>query len=93
MVTNQKGFFIKKSKKKSELSIQIAKVSRQKMEITDQKINNFQLTKIGGKNEDGNVNYWFYQYKRPMKLCRRVRNKPRRNKDRKWQDPKYVWKI
>ena len=57
MATNQKGFFIKKSKKKSELSIQIAKVSGQKIEITDQKINNFQLTKIVGKNEDGNDNY------------------------------------
>ena len=27
------------------------------------------------------------------KTWRRCRNKPHRNKDRKWQDQKYVWKI
>ena len=67
MATNQKRFFIKKSTEKSELLVQMAKVSGQKTDITDQKTHNFQLTKIG--------------------------NKPRRNKDRKWEDPKYAWKI
>ena len=32
---------------KSELLVQIVKVSRQKIETTNQKIHNFQLTKIG----------------------------------------------
>ena len=36
---------------KSELSIQIAKVSGQKIETTDQKINNLQLMKIGKKRK------------------------------------------
>ena len=49
MVTNQKRVFIKKSTEKSELLVQIAKVSGQKIETTDQKIRNFQLTKIGKK--------------------------------------------
>ena len=47
--TNQKIFFIKKSTEKSELSVQIAKVSGQKIETTDQKIHNFRLAKIGKK--------------------------------------------
>ena len=36
---------------KSKLSVQIAKVSGQKIETTDQKIRNFQLTKIGEKKK------------------------------------------
>ena len=36
---------------KSELSIQIAKVSGQKIETKDQKINNLQLMKIGKKRK------------------------------------------
>ena len=40
---------IEKSTGKSELSVQIAKVSGQKIETPDQKIHNFQLTKIGKK--------------------------------------------
>ena len=49
--TNQKRFFIEKSREKSELSVQITKVNRQKIETTDQKIHNFQLTKIGEKRK------------------------------------------
>ena len=49
--TNQKRFFIEKLTEKSELSVQTAKVSRQKTETTDQKIHNFQLTKIGKKRK------------------------------------------
>ena len=57
MKKNQKSFhqqikkkkFIEKSTEKSEISIQIAKVNRQKIEIMDQKIHNFQLTKIEKK--------------------------------------------
>ena len=37
--------------KKSELSVQIVKVSGQKIETMDQKIHNFQLTKIGKKRK------------------------------------------
>ena len=47
--TNHRRFFIAKSTEKSKLSVQIAKVSGQKIETTDQKIRNFQLTKIGEK--------------------------------------------
>ena len=47
--TNQKRFFIEKSTEKSELAVQIAIVSRQNIETTDQKIHNFQLRKIGKK--------------------------------------------
>ena len=36
---------------KSELSVQIAKVSRKMIETTDQKEHNFQLTKIGEKRK------------------------------------------
>ena len=36
---------------KSELLVQIAKISGQKIEATDQKIHNFQLTKIGKKRK------------------------------------------
>ena len=46
---NQKRFFIKKLMEKSELPVQIAKVSGKKTETTDQKVHNFLLTKIGGK--------------------------------------------
>ena len=49
--TSQKRFFIKKSTEKSELLVQIAKVSGQKMETTDQKIHNCQLTEIGEKRK------------------------------------------
>ena len=51
MATSQKRFFIEKSTEKSELLVQIAKVSGQKIETTDQKIHNFQLTKIGKKRK------------------------------------------
>ena len=51
MATNQKRFFIKKLLEKSELSIQIAKVSRQEIKKMDQKIHNFQLTKIEKKGK------------------------------------------
>ena len=51
LATNKKRFFIEKSTEKSELLAQIAKVSRQKIETTDQKIHNFQLTKIGEKRK------------------------------------------
>ena len=40
----KKKFFIEKSTEKSELSVQLAKVSGHKIETTDQKIHNFQLT-------------------------------------------------
>ena len=40
--TNQKRLFIEKSTEKSELSAQIAKVCRQKIETTDQKIHNWE---------------------------------------------------
>ena len=49
LATSQKRFLIEKSTGKSELSVQIAKVSGQKIETTDQKIHNFQVTKIGKK--------------------------------------------
>ena len=49
--------FIKKSAEKSELLVQIAKVSGRKIETTDQRIHNFQLTKIGEKKEGENDNY------------------------------------
>ena len=48
---NQKRFFIEKSTERSELSVQIAKVSGQKIETKDQKIHNFQLTKIEKKRK------------------------------------------
>ena len=51
LVTNQKIFFIEKSAEKSELLVQIAKVSGQKIETMDQKIHNFQLTKTGKKRK------------------------------------------
>ena len=51
MATSQKRFFIEKSTEKSELLVQTAKVSGQKIETTDQKIHNFQLTKIGKKRK------------------------------------------
>ena len=47
LATNQKRFFIKKLMEKSELSVQIAKLSEKKIETTDQKVHNFQLTKFG----------------------------------------------
>ena len=46
----KKGF-LSNNIEKSKLSVQIAKVSRQKIETTDQKIYNFQLTKIGKKRK------------------------------------------
>ena len=51
MATNQKRFFIEKSTEKSELLVHGAKVCGQKIEAMDQKIRNFQLTKIGKKGE------------------------------------------
>ena len=51
MATNQKRFFIKKLMEKSELSVQIAKLSEKKIETTDQKVHNFQLTKFGKKRK------------------------------------------
>ena len=51
MATNQKRFFIERPMEKSELLVYIAKVSRQKIETKDQKIHNFQLTKIGKKRK------------------------------------------
>ena len=48
---NQKRFFIEKLTEKSELLVQIIKVSGQKIKTTDQKIHNFQLTKIGEKKK------------------------------------------
>ena len=44
---NQKRLFIEKLTEKSQLLVQIIKVSGQKIETTDQKIHNFQLIKIG----------------------------------------------
>ena len=48
MATNQ---IIQKSTEKSELSVQIAKVSRQNIETADQKIHIFHFTKIGKKRK------------------------------------------
>ena len=48
MATNQ---IIQKSTEKSELSVQIAKVSRQNIETADQKIHNFHFTTIGKKRK------------------------------------------
>ena len=44
-------FFIKKLPKKSELSVQIVKVTGRKIETTDQKIHNLQPTKIEKKRK------------------------------------------
>ena len=49
--TSQKRCFIKKLTKKSELLVQIAKVSAKNIETMDQKVHNFQLTKIGKKRK------------------------------------------
>ena len=46
LATNQKRFFIEKLMEKSKLLVQISTVSRKKIEATDQKVHNFQLTKI-----------------------------------------------
>ena len=51
MATNQKRFFMKESTEKSELLVQIEKVSREKIKKTDQKEHNFWLTKIGKKRK------------------------------------------
>ena len=51
MATNQKRFFMKKSTEKSELLVQIEKVSREKIKKTDQNEHNFWLTKIGKKRK------------------------------------------
>ena len=48
---NQKRFFNEKLTEKSELLVQIIKVSGQKIKKTDLKIHNFQLTKIGEKKK------------------------------------------
>ena len=49
MAKNQKRFFVEKLMEKGQLLVQIAKVRGQKIETMDQKIHNFQLTKIGKK--------------------------------------------
>ena len=67
-VTNQKRFFIEKLREKSELSVQIAKVSRQKIETTDQKIHKVQLTTIGKKRKAKMTAIDFHQPTRPTKL-------------------------
>ena len=51
LATNLKNIFIERPMEKSELLVYIAKVSRQKIETNDQKIHNFQLTKIGEKRK------------------------------------------
>ena len=47
--TSQKKFFIEKLTEKSELLVQIAKASEKNVETTDQKVHNFQLTRIRKK--------------------------------------------
>ena len=51
MATNQKRFFIKKLTEKSELLVQIAKVSEKRIETANQKVHTFQLTMIGKKRK------------------------------------------
>ena len=51
MAKNQKRFFVEKLMEKGQLLVQIAKVRGQKIETMDQKIHNFQLTKIGKKRK------------------------------------------
>ena len=48
-----KRFFIDKSVERSELLLQIAKVSGKPIEIIDKKLHNIQLTKIGRKRKAG----------------------------------------
>ena len=48
---------------KSELLVQIAKVSRQKIETTDHKIHDIQLKKTGGKRKVRNQDM-FEKYKK-----------------------------
>ena len=48
---NQKRFFVEKLMEKGELLVQIAKARGQKIETMDQKIHNFQLTKIRKKRK------------------------------------------
>ena len=52
---NQKRFFIGKPVKRSELSLEIAKVSGKPIETTDKKVHNIQLAKIGRKRKTGMV--------------------------------------
>ena len=47
--TNQKSFTIEKTAERSELDLQITKVSGKKIEMTDQKAHNIQLTRLGKK--------------------------------------------
>ena len=54
----EKSIFIKKLMEKSELLVQIAKVSRQKIKIADRKYITFSLQRLA-KKEDKNDNYWF----------------------------------
>ena len=43
---NQQKFFIEKATKKDSLLLQIDKVSRKEIQTTDNKVHNFQITKI-----------------------------------------------
>ena len=51
---NQQKFFIGKTSEKDSLLLQITKVSRKEIKTTDNKVHNFQITKIGKKGETKN---------------------------------------
>ena len=48
---NQRPFRIKKTSEKGELNLQIANLKRKKIETTDKKVHNLQLTQTGKKRK------------------------------------------
>ena len=48
---SQNQFFIEKNNEKDSLLLQITKVNRKEIQTTNNKVHNFQITKIGKKRE------------------------------------------
>ena len=48
---NQQNFFIGKTTEKDSLSLQITEASGKEIQITDNNVHNFQITKIGKKRK------------------------------------------
>ena len=68
---NQQKFFVGKTTEKDSLSLQITEASGKEIQITDNKVHNFQITKIGKKRKQKMNVVGFISVRRQQQLITR----------------------
>ena len=68
---NQQKFFVGKTTEKDSLSLQISEANGKEIQITDNKVHNFQITKIGKKRKQKMNVVGFISVRRQQQLITR----------------------